>query len=235
MLTSMIEWLTQFHYVEHVRDQADLDELFRDILRFHWIDESRHARLDRPAHRRDRRASSRRGTGPRHRRSSSSWAGLSTACSRSRSSSTWKRVWHASYRADLHRRRAATRSTAAPAPCLPVDLPRVRARAPQLHPDRLRAHRHRPRQDRRRCQSLVDLTGCTSSAHWPTDSTISSHAIQSATPGGPTRPPVSSRATPPVSSFRCRGVRFVQRRRVARGRWSLRVWPRAWPPRTVRR
>jgi hypothetical protein len=46
LLTSMIEWFTQLHYVEHVRDGADLDRLFRDILRFHWIDESRHARLD---------------------------------------------------------------------------------------------------------------------------------------------------------------------------------------------
>jgi uncharacterized protein (DUF2342 family) len=45
-LTSMIEWFTQLHYVEHVRDRAELDELFRDILRFHWIDESRHARMD---------------------------------------------------------------------------------------------------------------------------------------------------------------------------------------------
>jgi hypothetical protein len=46
LLTSMIEWFTQLHYVEHVRDSAELDELFRDILRFHWIDESRHARMD---------------------------------------------------------------------------------------------------------------------------------------------------------------------------------------------
>jgi hypothetical protein len=46
LLTSMIEWFTQVHYVEHVRERADLDELFRDILRFHWIDESRHARID---------------------------------------------------------------------------------------------------------------------------------------------------------------------------------------------
>jgi hypothetical protein len=46
LLTSMIEWFTQLHYVEHVRDHAELDELFRDILRFHWIDESRHARMD---------------------------------------------------------------------------------------------------------------------------------------------------------------------------------------------
>jgi hypothetical protein len=46
LLTSMVEWLTQLHYVEHVRDRGELDELFRDILRFHWIDESRHARMD---------------------------------------------------------------------------------------------------------------------------------------------------------------------------------------------
>jgi hypothetical protein len=46
LLTSMIEWFTQLHYVEHVRDRGELDQLFRDILRFHWIDESRHARVD---------------------------------------------------------------------------------------------------------------------------------------------------------------------------------------------
>jgi P-aminobenzoate N-oxygenase AurF len=46
LLTSMIEWFTQLHYVAHVQDHAELDELFRDILRFHWIDESRHARID---------------------------------------------------------------------------------------------------------------------------------------------------------------------------------------------
>jgi hypothetical protein len=46
LLTSMIEWFTQLHYVEHVRERAEPDELFRDILRFHRIDESRHARMD---------------------------------------------------------------------------------------------------------------------------------------------------------------------------------------------
>jgi hypothetical protein len=46
LLTSMIEWFTQLHYTEHVKDGAELDELFRDLLRFHWIDESRHARMD---------------------------------------------------------------------------------------------------------------------------------------------------------------------------------------------
>ncbi|MGH6621666.1 MAG: diiron oxygenase [Alphaproteobacteria bacterium] len=46
MLTSMIEWFTQLHYVEHVREDRDLDTLFRDILRYHWIDEAQHAKAD---------------------------------------------------------------------------------------------------------------------------------------------------------------------------------------------
>ncbi len=46
LLTTLIEWFTQLHYLEHVRDDADLDELFRDILKFHWIDESQHAKAD---------------------------------------------------------------------------------------------------------------------------------------------------------------------------------------------
>ena len=46
LLTSLIEWFTQLHYVEHVRADDELDPLFRDLLRFHWIDEARHAKLD---------------------------------------------------------------------------------------------------------------------------------------------------------------------------------------------
>jgi hypothetical protein len=46
LLTSMIEWFVQLHYVEHMRDDQQLDPLFRDILRYHWIDEARHAKLD---------------------------------------------------------------------------------------------------------------------------------------------------------------------------------------------
>ncbi len=46
LLTSMIEWFTQAHYVEHVQESTDLDELFHDILRFHWIDEAQHAKAD---------------------------------------------------------------------------------------------------------------------------------------------------------------------------------------------
>ena len=46
ILTAIIEWFTQLHYIEHVRDDSDLDGLFRDILRFHWMEEAQHAKLD---------------------------------------------------------------------------------------------------------------------------------------------------------------------------------------------
>ena len=46
LLTSMIEWYTQTHYVEHVRDRSDLDGLFRDLVRYHWMDEAQHAKID---------------------------------------------------------------------------------------------------------------------------------------------------------------------------------------------
>jgi hypothetical protein len=46
LLTSLIEWMTQRHYVEHVRAEDDLDELFRDLVKYHWLDEAQHAKLD---------------------------------------------------------------------------------------------------------------------------------------------------------------------------------------------
>ena len=46
LLTSLIEWFTQLHYLAHVRDDEVLDGLFRDILKFHWIDEAQHAKAD---------------------------------------------------------------------------------------------------------------------------------------------------------------------------------------------
>ena len=46
LLTSVIEWFTQRHYIEHVQDEADLDGLFRDLLKFHWMEESQHAKMD---------------------------------------------------------------------------------------------------------------------------------------------------------------------------------------------
>jgi len=46
LLTSMIEWMTQMHYVEHVKDRRELDGLFRDLVRYHWMDEAQHAKID---------------------------------------------------------------------------------------------------------------------------------------------------------------------------------------------
>ena len=46
LLTSMIEWFTQLHYVEHVKDRSELDGLFRDLVRYHWMDEAQHAKID---------------------------------------------------------------------------------------------------------------------------------------------------------------------------------------------
>jgi len=46
LLTSMIEWFTQLHYLEHVRDRKELDGLFRDLVRYHWMDEAQHAKID---------------------------------------------------------------------------------------------------------------------------------------------------------------------------------------------
>ena len=90
LLTSMIEWFTQLHYVEHVRDSAEPRPALPRPPQFHWIDESRHARLDsllidEVARRRHRKSASKRST-----RCSSS-AARSTACSPSRSSSTSSR------------------------------------------------------------------------------------------------------------------------------------------------
>ena len=41
-----IEWMTQSHYVDSVRDDGDLDPLFKSLLRHHWMEEAQHAKLD---------------------------------------------------------------------------------------------------------------------------------------------------------------------------------------------
>jgi hypothetical protein len=41
-----IEWMTQRHYVESVRDDHNLDEQFKSLLRHHWMEEAQHAKLD---------------------------------------------------------------------------------------------------------------------------------------------------------------------------------------------
>ena len=42
----MIEWMTQEHYLGSVRDNGDLDPLFKKLLRAHWVEEAQHAKLD---------------------------------------------------------------------------------------------------------------------------------------------------------------------------------------------
>jgi hypothetical protein len=42
----MIEWMSQQHYLGSIRDDGDLDPLFKSLLKNHWIEESQHAKLD---------------------------------------------------------------------------------------------------------------------------------------------------------------------------------------------
>ena len=42
----MIEWMTQAHYLGSVKDNGDIDPLFKSLLKNHWIEESQHAKLD---------------------------------------------------------------------------------------------------------------------------------------------------------------------------------------------
>jgi hypothetical protein len=41
-----IEWMSQRHYVESVRNDEQLDPLFKSLLKHHWMEEAQHARLD---------------------------------------------------------------------------------------------------------------------------------------------------------------------------------------------
>lgn len=41
-----IEWMTQRHYVESIREDRQLDPQFKNLLLHHWIEEAQHAKLD---------------------------------------------------------------------------------------------------------------------------------------------------------------------------------------------
>lgn len=41
-----IEWMTQRHYVDSVREDRQLDSQFVSLLKHHWIEEAQHAKLD---------------------------------------------------------------------------------------------------------------------------------------------------------------------------------------------
>lgn len=47
LLASMIEWMTQRHFVDAVKEsREELDPLFVDLLKLHWVEEAQHAKLD---------------------------------------------------------------------------------------------------------------------------------------------------------------------------------------------
>ena len=46
LLILMIEWMTQQHYLGSVRDDSDVDPLFKSLLKHHWMEESQHAKID---------------------------------------------------------------------------------------------------------------------------------------------------------------------------------------------
>ena len=46
LVTLHLEIMTQAHYVECMKDDAELDPFFVKLLRFHWMEESQHARID---------------------------------------------------------------------------------------------------------------------------------------------------------------------------------------------
>jgi hypothetical protein len=41
-----LEWMSQRHYLESVRDAGEIDPLFKNLLRHHWMEEAQHAKLD---------------------------------------------------------------------------------------------------------------------------------------------------------------------------------------------
>jgi hypothetical protein len=46
LFVSALEWLTQRHYLEAMKDDADLDPFTKRIFKAHWQEEAQHAQLD---------------------------------------------------------------------------------------------------------------------------------------------------------------------------------------------
>jgi hypothetical protein len=46
LLTLHLEWMTQSHYLDSVKDDQDLDPQFKSLLRHHWQEESQHTKVD---------------------------------------------------------------------------------------------------------------------------------------------------------------------------------------------
>lgn len=41
-----IEWMTQRHYIDSIKDDQELDRQFKSLLKHHWMEEAQHAKLD---------------------------------------------------------------------------------------------------------------------------------------------------------------------------------------------
>lgn len=41
-----LEWMSQGHYLGSVKDDQDLDPQFKSLLKYHWIEEAQHTKLD---------------------------------------------------------------------------------------------------------------------------------------------------------------------------------------------
>lgn len=46
LLILHIEWSSQAHYVDSIKDDGQLDPQFKNLLKNHWIEEAQHAKLD---------------------------------------------------------------------------------------------------------------------------------------------------------------------------------------------
>ena len=44
--TLHIEWMVQKHYLESIKDDQKLDPQFKSLLKYHWLEEVQHAKLD---------------------------------------------------------------------------------------------------------------------------------------------------------------------------------------------
>ena len=42
----LIEWMSQSHYIDSIKDNRVLDEQFKSLLKNHWLEEAQHAKLD---------------------------------------------------------------------------------------------------------------------------------------------------------------------------------------------
>ena len=46
LVVLMIEWMSQRHYLESIKDDGALEPRFKSLLRYHWMEEAQHAKLD---------------------------------------------------------------------------------------------------------------------------------------------------------------------------------------------